>query len=100
MTKIVDFTKAKQEREPHVAGQAFCLGCDHEWAAVLPYDADVTKPMECPSCHKHMGRFKYEFMPDGGQIFTCNCGNQLFNVTDKYRLFCPRCATQTPLADL
>ena len=100
MTDIIDFAKAREERSPHVAGEAFCLGCDHTWAAVLPYDTDVTKLLECPACRRVMGRFKYEFAPDGGSLFTCHCGNQLFNVTEKYRLFCPRCAVQTNLSDL
>lgn len=89
------------DKRPHASGPAFCLGCSHGWVAVLPYSNDgLDGPLQCPSCHRMMGRFKYEFAPSEGQIFTCNCGNQLFKITDKYRLFCPRCAIQTNLTDL
>lgn len=100
MTKIVDFSKAKQEREPHATGEAFCVMCNHTWVAVVPHTGDPDQRFECPSCHCMAGRFKFEFGPTEGQLYTCNCGNQLFNITDKYRLYCPRCARQTNLTDL
>lgn len=63
----------------HGAGQAFCLGCGHEWTAVVPTG---TIQLECPSCKAHKGRWRFEFSPAEGQMVReCNCGNQLFYLT-------------------
>ncbi len=97
---VVSFQDAKEKRDPHATGEAFCVMCNHNWVAVVPYSDDPDQRFECPSCHCMAGRFKFEFGPTDGQLWTCNCGNQLFNVTATYRLYCPRCATQTNLTDL
>lgn len=34
MADVIDLARAKEEREPHVAGHLFCMACSHEWSAV------------------------------------------------------------------
>jgi|GEM_PF-5544984 len=72
----------------HGAGQAFCLGCGHEWTAVAPTG---TTQLECPSCKAHKGRWKFEFAPtDGQMVRECDCGNQLFYLTPEGHM-CANC---------
>jgi hypothetical protein len=73
---------------PHGAGEMFCMACNHTWAGVAPIGA--TEAFTCPSCGTHRGRWKFEFTPPETTIWTCNCGNQLFNITPK-GTFCPGC---------
>ncbi len=78
------------KRDPHVAGEAFCLGCGHTWAAVAPAGTDR---FECPACRRHLGAFKFECVPPpGSMVRVCNCGNQLFYMTTEGHL-CPNCGT-------
>lgn len=94
---IIDFAQAKADREPHVSGEAFCIGCSHTWAGVWPLG--VTE-LECPECKRMMGRSKYEVMPPKGTLsFTCKCGNQLFGVLED-RIHCPNCGAQTFFSEL
>jgi len=97
---VVDLQKAREERAPHATGEAFCLGCNHTWVAVSPVTGDPDQRFECPACHRMMGLYKFEFMPQDGSLYTCGCANQLFNITKEYRLFCPRCGCQLNLTDL
>ena len=74
---ILDFAAAKLERTPHAAGQAQCMDCKHEWAAVAPVGVVA---LDCPQCSSPRGRFKYEFSADEGDaLFTCNCGSTLYS---------------------
>lgn len=72
---------------PHNAGIAFCLHCEHEHAAVAPIDVDW---MECPNCHLHRATWKGTFVRGEHLHWTCNCGSQLFHLTDKGP-YCPQC---------
>lgn len=84
---VIPFKRAEPEQQ-HGAGQAFCIGCCHEWAAVAPTG---TTQLECPACHAHKGRWKFEFAPAEGQLVReCNCGNQLFYLTPDGHL-CANC---------
>ena len=61
------------------SGPAFCLACNHTWHAVAPTG---TTNIECPSCRRMTGHYKFEFAPaDGQMVRECGCGNQLFYLT-------------------
>lgn len=86
---VVQFRKPEPD-VPHGAGEAFCIGCNHTWVAVAP--SGVTT-FECPKCHTHKGKWKFEFYPAGDdQVRECNCGNQLFYLTPNGHL-CANCGT-------
>ena len=98
MTDVIDFTKAKQERKKHIAGDLYCQGCNHEWAAVwLP----GTVNFECPECKSMRGRNKFDVSPaPGSQVWSCtSCENQLFNLLPD-RVHCPGCGQQWNYEDL
>ena len=86
MTKVFDFAKAKQEREPHLSGKALCLNCKNQWQAVAPVG---TLDLECPNCSLPQGRFM-GLVEDPDPHWTCNCGNQFFHITQK-RIYCVSC---------
>ncbi len=74
--------------EQHGAGEAFCVGCGHTWAAVAPTG---TVNLQCPACQSEKGRWKFEFAPSPGQMVReCGCGNQLFYLTPDGHL-CANC---------
>lgn len=84
---VIPFQRREPEQQ-HGAGQAFCIGCCHEWAAVAPTG---TTQLECPACHAHKGHWKFEFAPAEGQLVReCDCGNQLFYLTTDGHL-CANC---------
>jgi hypothetical protein len=89
MSNVIAFArKSAQTSEQHGAGEAFCLSCAHEWAAVAPTG---TTALECPACHAIKGKWKFEFYPDVGQsVRECACGNQLFYLTPDGHL-CANC---------
>lgn len=87
MGEVVALRRPESE-EPHAAGEAFCLQCNHEWVAVAPTG---TVHLECPACKTHKGLFKFPCGPsEGTPVWTCPCGNQLFNMTPDGH-FCPNC---------
>jgi Zn finger protein HypA/HybF involved in hydrogenase expression len=81
--------KAKPDDEqPNLEGEALCMQCQHEWAAVCPIGVVW---LECPECHSMKGHMKYDVQRDGHE-WKCRCGNDLFRVTpDGY--YCPNCGT-------
>jgi len=90
--KVVHLQAARSARsevhEQHGAGEAFCLSCNHTWAAVAPTG---TQAFECPACHRHTGHWRFEFYPAAGQqVRECDCGNQLFYLTPEGHL-CASC---------
>lgn len=86
MSNVVQL-KPKEVPEPHGQGAAFCMGCGNEWQAVVPVG---TTSFECPKCFTHHGHFKFPFAPPTNTVWTCNCENQFFNVTEA-GIFCPKC---------
>lgn len=83
------FTPADDEGS-HGSGEAVCISCKHEWAAVAPVG---TTELECPQCARHMGRFKFKWaVPSTTSVWNCNCGNDLFYMTPEGHL-CPNCGT-------
>ena len=97
MNNVVSLTDAKAAREPHISGEAFCIGCNHHWQGVWPLG--VTE-FECPECKRMMGRSTYEVSPHPeSRVYECLCGNQLFHVLDD-RIHCPNCGQQTGCGDI
>lgn len=84
--KIVDFEKAKKEREPHLQGNAICAGCRHKWEAIAPIGTDR---LECPECHSNKGVF-VELVEREHLRWTCNCGNYLMAITPE-GTYCVNC---------
>lgn len=64
------------ERGAHLSGEAFCVGCGHEWVAVAPVG---TIELECPSCHVVKGLMKYGCELD--TAWTCGCGCYVFMIS-------------------
>ena len=79
---------AEETEAPHGAGTMFCVSCHHEWEGVAPTGAE--EAFECPGCGARRGRWKFDFAPPEDQVWTCNCGNTLFNITPR-GTFCPGC---------
>ncbi len=80
--------KKKEATEQCGSGEAFCIGCNHKWVAVVP--TGVTE-FECPKCHTMKGKWKFEFYPEAGTLLsTCRCGNQLYYMT-KVGHMCANC---------
>jgi len=98
MTDIIDFSRAKKEREPHVSGHLYCRGCNHEWVAVWEQG---TTEFECPECKSMRGRSKFDVAPaPETQVWGCtHCDNQLFNLL-KDRVHCPGCGQQWDYGDI
>lgn len=91
---IVSFAAAREERSPHFAGEAKCVGCGHEWAAVAPAG---TQRLDCPSCDLPKGVWKHPFgAADGDRLFICNCGSEALTAyfrKGRFRIVCMGCGT-------
>jgi rubrerythrin len=70
----------------HLAGEAFCMRCNHTWSATAPVG---TLTLDCPSCGSGAGYFKFPCAPND-QVWECQCGNQFFHITQRGH-FCPNC---------
>ena len=69
MTNVVDI----RSHAPHIAGEAICTACEHEWVAVAEEGATT---LECPDCYRSFGLLKHPVEPD--VKWQCNCGEMLF----------------------
>ena len=76
----VDFTPGE-----HGQGQARCLGCLHEWQAVVPVG---TTQLGCPECGSWKGVLLGNYTPD--VVWTCPCGCDLFYLSPSGPM-CPNC---------
>ena len=74
-----------QEKMPHLAGEAKCLACKHEWAAVAPIGATE---LDCPKCELYKGVFKGLTIPE--ELWQCDCGNEHFYISPTGSM-CARC---------
>jgi len=94
MGDLIDLEARRQEAQPHVRGEAICRACGHEWQAVVPHNPQGDDPnvkLQCPTCLRHLGIFKFEYAPTGELVKCCGtCQNQLFYLT-RAGVFCPRC---------
>jgi len=80
---------------PHLAGNARCTACGHEWVAVAPIGSTW---LRCPVCETERGLMKGPVQPNEGELtFSCNCGCDVFgirsNETGNVWIYCVACGT-------
>lgn len=76
---VISLAAAREERTPHWAGPAICIGCRHEWQAVAPLGSYTA--LECPQCRFPKGVNKWPFgSAEGDAEFRCNCGCEAMTV--------------------
>jgi len=61
------------ERGPHLAGEAFCTQCEHEFVAVAPVG---TIHLTCPECGTDKALLRYPCEPT--VAWACGCGCHIF----------------------
>lgn len=76
---VVSLAERRAADTPHLAGQARCLACRHDWIAVAPVGVVW---LECPSCGGHRGFFGGPCEPaEGEERWECGtCGCQVFYI--------------------
>ena len=86
---VISLQKAREEREPHLAGEAVCIGCRHEWAGVAPVGV---WQLECPSCGAMKGIWRYPVgAQEGDSYFLCNCGCEALTAYFRGGVFYLKC---------
>jgi hypothetical protein len=89
MAEVVSLAAVREEREPHLAGDALCIGCRHEWAAVAPVGV---WQLECPSCGSMKGIWRNPCGADvGDSFFQCQCGCEALTAYLRDRRFYLKC---------
>lgn len=91
MAQLIKFAApAKEEPAPpqSIVGPVRCFGCRHEWTAEA--DVGVTE-FECPTCATMKGRRMGVVLPKDGELWVCNCGNELFFITPIGGPLCANC---------
>ena len=74
--------------DPHLAGEAQCMGCGYRWAAVGPVGLYA---LECPRCGMEKGAWTTAVLPQEGEpSWTCHCGCH-FMVLLPDRIMCAHC---------
>jgi len=85
---VVPFQRPEKP-EPHMSGQAVCIGCRHEWVQAAPIG---TWQYECPNCGAMKGLFKHPVGAiEGDLAFVCNCGCEALTAYQRYGKFWLRC---------
>ena len=93
---IVDLARAREEREPHLSGEALCEACGHEYAVVAP--VGVKQPMECGKCGAEASYLKY--LVERSPIWSCNnCESTLVRVSPEGP-YCARCGQWFALEEM
>lgn len=91
---VIELAAVRAEREPHLAGEARCTNCGHQWAAVAPIG---TWQLECPSCETLHGLWRCHVGADDGDLtLRCKCGCEAMTAyIDGGRKWvrCMRCGT-------
>lgn len=95
MNKVVDFTQAKLDRTPHIAGIAFCMNCKHTWTHNIALSAMSEAGFECPSCLTMQGVFRSPPVR-GSLVRECErCKNDVFRIAptanDGILIYCAHC---------
>jgi len=88
-SKIIDLAARREANSPHRAGEARCLNCKHEWAAVAPVGA-VT--LQCPKCETFQGLFKGVSCTEFKQ-WQCDCKEWTFFI-DEHGPYCAHCGVR------
>lgn len=89
MGAVLSLAEHKAAAEPHLQGRARCAGCRHEWQAVAPVGTTV---LECPECSSMKGFFVCQ-VERGENFWQCNCGNDLFRITEGLGPYCINCGS-------
>ena len=98
MTNVISLDDRRLENSPHASGPAVCMGCGHEWQAVIPIP--IPAVLECPSCGLEKGTPAGLCEPKGGMVLACGeCDNQRFLVTPNGP-FCEMCGHVVDMEDL
>lgn len=87
MAPVVDLKQYRDDHTPHLSGMARCIACHHEWPAVCPTGTFAF--FECPQCGLFKGKLKYDVIREG-KHWTCNCGNDIFYISED-GTYCPVC---------
>lgn len=91
MADVLEFKRVPDVVMTHIEAPAVCLECRHEWQAAIDIpEGDPAPWLECPGCRTQKGRFKFRFLYDDGNLWHCNCGNNLFQLTREFT-YCPAC---------
>lgn len=91
MGDVVDL----KSKRPHRGGAVVCLGCKHEWYAIIAVEDDNNE-FQCPECSLYKGVWQGKHQPPKSElVFTCACGNDLFHQLKGGRLFCTGCGSVT-----
>lgn len=77
------------EHKPHLAGEARCMACQHEFVAVAPVGTTFLK---CPNCHCDRALLRFPCVREDEDRWTCLCGNNLFHIVAA-GTYCPNCGT-------
>ena len=78
IVNLSDVRDAKAPKEEHLAGEAKCHACGHRWSAVAPIG---TTWLECPACESVKGLMVGACCPpEGGYLWRCNCGSDVFYI--------------------
>lgn len=79
----------RNREEPHMDGDAKCIGCGHQWHAVAPVGV---WQLECPSCETMKGVFQHPVgAMDGDLLFACVCGCEALTAYQRAGRFWLRC---------
>ncbi len=94
--EIVNLSDKRRERQAtqeaqHITGKARCIACKHEWQAVAEVGAVW---LECPECATGKGLFLGPCSPpEGGYMWRCNCGCDVFFIVPE-AVKCCQCGAQ------
>jgi ribosomal protein S27E len=90
MTGVISLTKAREERQPHIAGVFVCVGCRHEWIGIAPLGV---RWHECPACSLPKATVKHPFAADEGDLeLRCvECGGETLTAYKRNGKFWVRC---------
>ena len=87
---IKSLQEHKENKTPHMTGEAHCITCHYQWIAVAPLE---TIWLECPKCKSHKAAFmNHVDVPKDVKVWTCKCENQLFFITEE-GCWCPNCGS-------
>lgn len=88
MGTVTPFRRPERE-EPHLAGEAVCIGCRHEWSAVAPVGV---WQLDCPSCGTPKGIWRYPVgAAEGDLYFRCDCGCEALTAYHREGRFYLKC---------
>ena len=87
MADLDNVVHADFSRKGWVSGTARCVGCKHEWIAVVETG---TTELECPECGAWKGVLLGTYLP--AERWECGCECDLFRIT-RTGATCINCGT-------